>query len=251
MSTDKAPLSIKNLNVRYPGQSEYAVQDIEWQAAPKKLNAIIGPNGAGKSTLLKAAMDLIPTESGEIRFFGQPLAKARQKIAYIPQRSSVDWGFPVSVLDVATMGLYGQIGLMRPIRQTHRDKAMEALEKVGMTEYAQRQIGALSGGQQQRTFLARALVQDAELYLMDEPFSGVDIATENKIIEILKDLKKQGKTIIVVHHNLATVEKVFDTALLLSSIIVAQGPANKVLSAENLSAAYGAPLSYLDKLSHA
>lgn len=241
------PLSIQNLGAGYPGQDELAVSDISWSVEAGELAAVIGPNGAGKSTLLKAAMALVPVKSGQAEFFGQSLSRARKRVAYIPQRSSVDWEFPVSVLDVATMGLYGRIGWLKPVRAKDRAHALTALEKVGMSELAHRQIGALSGGQQQRTFLARALAQDADLYLMDEPFAGVDVATEKKIMEILGDLKAQGKTIVVVHHDLGTVEQVFDTALLLNRTAIAQGAIKDVLTDGNLAKAYGAPLGYLNQ----
>ncbi len=244
------PLSIKNLDAGYPGQESLALHDINWDVQAGELIAIIGPNGAGKSTLLKAAMGLIPQKNGQVRFFDQPLKHVRKKIAYIPQRSAVDWDFPVCVLDVATMGLYGRMGWLTPVQKRHKDKAMAALEKVGIADLAHRQIGALSGGQQQRTFLARALAQDAELYLMDEPFAGVDVPTEGKIIEILNELKSEGRTIIVVHHYLSTVERVFDTALLINQEIIAKGQARDVLTKDHLAKAYGAPLSYLSRIDH-
>lgn len=250
MTTDISPLSIHQLSAHYPGQKNKAIDSIDWDCPQGQLCAIIGPNGAGKSTLLKAVMDLIPHKAGHVEFFGKTLDQSRKRIAYVPQRSAVDWDFPVSVLDVATMGLYGNIGLFSSIKQAHKDKAMQALEQVGMQKLAQRQIGALSGGQQQRTFLARALVQEADLYLMDEPFAGVDVPTEQKIIEILNSLKQQGKTIIVVHHDLGTVERVFDHALLLNTRAIAQGPIKDVMTKEHLTKAYGSTFSILNNTSH-
>jgi len=235
---------IKNLCAHYPGQKEFVIKNIDWTVEPGHLCAIVGPNGAGKSTLLKAAMELIPHQKGEALFFGQPLNKARKRVAYIPQRSAVDWDFPVSVLDVVTMGLYGKIGLFGRIKDEHKDRAMHALKEVEMQRFADRQIGALSGGQQQRTFLARALAQDADLYLMDEPFSGVDLPTEEKIIDILKTLKANNKTIIVVHHNLATVERLFDHILLINQSVIESGTTKHIMTKENLEKAYGAQVTF-------
>lgn len=243
MST--APLNISGLSARYAGQDSMAIENIDWQVKPATLNAIIGPNGAGKSTLLKAIMNLIPKASGDILFFDAPLEHTRKQIAYVPQRNAVDWDFPVSVLDVATMGLYSGAGWLKPIRKHHKEKAMHALEQVGIADLAHRQIGALSGGQQQRTFLARALAQNAELYMMDEPFAGVDVPTEEKIIEILNTLKNDKKTVIVVHHDLGTVERVFEHGLLLNRKIVSNGPIKTILKPENLARAYGSKLSVI------
>lgn len=237
-------LEIKKLCAHYPGQKEFVIKNIDWEVKPGHLCAIVGPNGAGKSTLLKAAMELIPHQKGETLFFGQPLNKARKKVAYIPQRSAVDWDFPVSVLDVVTMGLYGKIGLFGRVKDEHKDRAMKALKEVEMQRFADRQIGALSGGQQQRTFLARALAQEADLYLMDEPFSGVDLPTEEKIIDILKTLKSEKKSIVVVHHNLATVERLFDHVLLINQSVIASGTTKQVMTKKNLEKAYGAQVSF-------
>ncbi|HBR68499.1 MAG TPA: manganese ABC transporter ATP-binding protein [Rhodospirillaceae bacterium] len=236
-----SPLSVSNLSVHYRLQDEPALSGIDFEAKQSSLIAVIGPNGAGKSTFLKAAMGLIPC-TGEVKFFGEKLDSQRNKIAYMPQRSSVDWDFPISALDVAAMGLYGQIGFMRRVKKEHKDKALSYLEQVGMADYAGRQIGQLSGGQQQRVFLARTLAQNAELYLMDEPLSGVDMASEKIIIDILIALKKQGKTILVVHHDLQSVGSFFDEALLLNRTKISEGPIKTVLSAGNLARAYKMPV---------
>jgi len=229
-------------------QRRPVVWDVDYQAPTGKLVAIIGPNGAGKSTLLKAALDLIPKVSGNISFFGHPYRQVRDRVAYVPQRTSVDWDFPVNALDVAAMGLYRQIGWCRWVTKKYRLQALQALDRVGMADYASRQIRQLSGGQQQRVFLARALAQNADLYLMDEPFAGVDAATERAIVSILHDLRSAGKTALVVHHDLQTVTEYFDEVLLLNMRLVAAGPAEVVFNAENLRRTYGGKLSLLDQV---
>jgi manganese/zinc/iron transport system ATP- binding protein len=224
------------------------IWDVDYIAPAGKLVAIVGPNGAGKSTLIKAALDLIPKVSGDVRVFGRPYNEQRNRVAYVPQRSSVDWDFPVSALDVVAMGLYRQIGWCRPVTRAWRHKARAALDRVGMAEFAGRQISQLSGGQQQRVFLARALAQEAELYLMDEPFAGVDAATERAIVELLKALRAAGKSALVVHHDLQTVREYFDHVLLLNMRLVAAGPVRDVFTEENLRATYGGKLSLLDQV---
>jgi manganese/zinc/iron transport system ATP- binding protein len=190
MTADTLPLAIQDLTVAWSRKP--VIWDVEFNVGPGQLVGIVGPNGAGKSTLLKAIMDLVPRASGRIEVFGKSWKQSRHRVGYVPQRESVDWDFPVSVLDVVTMGLYGQIGWLRPVRRRHREQALRALERVGIGEYASRQISQLSGGQQQRTFLARALVQDADLYLMDEPFSAVDAATEQAIVGLLREMRAAG-----------------------------------------------------------
>jgi manganese/zinc/iron transport system ATP- binding protein len=227
------------------------VWDVSFDVPPGKLVGIVGPNGAGKSTLLKAVMDLIPRASGRIRVFGQPYRKARHRVGYVPQRESVDWDFPVDALDVVTMGLYGKIGWCLPVTRKHRRIAREALGRVGIAELAGRQISQLSGGQQQRTFLARALVQDADLYLMDEPFAAVDAATERAIVEILHSMKADGKTALVIHHDLQTVADYFDYVVLLNMRVVAAGPTAEVFNTENLQKTYGGRLTLLDEVTEA
>ncbi|MEO1994718.1 MAG: ABC transporter ATP-binding protein, partial [Planctomycetaceae bacterium] len=212
--------------------------------------AILGPNGAGKSTLIKAVLDLIPRTAGQVQFFGQPYHKTRSRVAYVPQRSSVDWDFPVSALDVVCMGLYRSIGWFRPVRRQHRRQALAALDRVGMADYQSRQIRQLSGGQQQRVFLARALAQEADLYLMDEPFAGVDAATETAIVSTLREIRAEGKTAIVVHHDLQTVAEYFDHVALLNMRLVATGPTADVFHAENPKKTYGGTLVLLDQVGH-
>lgn len=229
-------------------QRRPVVWDIDYAAPAGKLVAIIGPNGAGKSTLIKAALDLVPKVSGSVQFFGRPYRKVRDRVAYVPQRTSVDWDFPVNALDVAAMGLYREIGWCRWVTRKFREQALQALERVGMAEFASRQIRQLSGGQQQRVFLARALAQDADLYLMDEPFAGVDAATERAIVSILHNLRSAGKTALVVHHDLQTVTEYFDEVLLLNMRLVTSGPTSTVFTAENLKRTYGGKLSLLDQV---
>ncbi|MCZ4282374.1 metal ABC transporter ATP-binding protein [Kiloniella laminariae] len=244
LSTDEArsaPLAIEGLSVAY--HHKPVVWDLSFVAPAQGLVAVVGPNGAGKSTFIKAALGLIPKLSGEITVYGKSVASQRHLIGYVPQRGSVDWDFPASALDVVTMGLYGKIGWLRPVRKAHRATAMGYLEQVGMADFADRQIGQLSGGQQQRVFLARALAQDAALYFMDEPFVGVDAATERAIVNVLKDLKDQGKTVICVHHDLQSAPDYFDHALILNIRPVASGPMAETFTAENLQHAYGGRLA--------
>lgn len=245
--SESTALSIDNLSVRYPGQNAHALENINWSVPKGVLAAIIGPNGAGKSTLIKAAMDLIPRYAGTVQFFESPLSKVRQRVSYVPQRSSVDWDFPVSVLDVALMGLYGQVGLFRRLRKTHREQAMHALDQMGISNLANRQIGALSGGQQQRTFLARALVQNADLYLMDEPLAGIDASTQEQILELLQTLKTKGKTVVVVHHDLSTVNRIFDQAILLNKTKMTDGSIHSVLTHDYIQQAYGGHFSIMQR----
>lgn len=237
------PLSIRDMTVAY--HQKPVLWDVNLAIAEESLTAIVGPNGAGKSTMIKSALGLVPRASGEVLVYNRTFQQNRHLVAYVPQRESVDWDFPVNALDVVTMGLYRSIGWFRPVRKKHRELAMEALEKVGMAAYAKRQISQLSGGQQQRVFLARALVQDARLYMMDEPFAGVDAATEKAIVAILKELKAAGKTVVVVHHDLQTVPDYFDHVVLLNMRVVAAGPTGDVFTEENLKKTYGGKLTLL------
>lgn len=240
VNADIDAFSIRGMTVTYG--SEPAIYSVDMSVTAGSLTAIIGPNGAGKSTLLKAAMGIIPAISGQVRFFGENLSHSRHRISYVPQRASVDWDFPATVKDVVLMGLYPTLGLFKRVRTTHLDRVNACLQKVGMQDFATRQIGQLSGGQQQRVFLARALVQNADVYLLDEPFAGVDAATEKAIIAVLKDLKEAGKTSIVVHHDLSTVQDYFDHIFLINRSPIAHGPTASVFNAENLSATYGGKL---------
>ena len=243
-----SPLSIHDMTVAY--HRKPVLWDIDYAAPAGKLIGIVGPNGAGKSTLLKACLDLIPCASGSVRFHGEPYRVRRREVGYVPQRESVDWDFPASALDVVAMGCYGRIPWCWPVRRKDRDLAREALARVGMREYASRQISKLSGGQQQRVFLARALVQDARTYLMDEPFAGVDAATEAAIVNLLRTLRDNGKTVLVVHHDLQTVPEYFDHVVLLNMRIVAAGPTSEIFTEQNLQKTYGGRLTLLDKAAH-
>ncbi len=244
-----APLSIHDMTVAY--HRKPVLWDVDLDIPQGKLVGIVGPNGAGKSTLLKAALDLVPKVSGRVLVYGKPYKKQRRMVAYVPQRESVDWDFPVDALDVVTMGTYGRIGWCVPVFRKHRRAALEALERVGMADYAHRQISQLSGGQQQRVFLARALVQDAQLYLMDEPFAGVDAATERAIVTLLHDLRAAGRTVLVVHHDLQTVREYFDQLILLNMRVVAHGPTDEVFTDANLHATYGGRLTLLSEAAEA
>jgi manganese/zinc/iron transport system ATP- binding protein len=234
---------VRNLSVAY--HRKPVLRDIDYDAPEGELIGIIGPNGAGKSTLIKAILGLLPLASGEVRIYGKPYSEQRQLIGYVPQRESVDWDFPTDALDVVMMGRYGKLGWFRRPKAEDREIAMECLRKVGMETFAKRQISQLSGGQQQRVFLARALAQDAQIYFMDEPFVGVDAATEKAIIEVLNELKQQKKTVLVVHHDLQTVTEYFDSVLLLNMRVITAGPTKEVFHAENLQKTYGGRLTIL------
>jgi manganese/zinc/iron transport system ATP- binding protein len=236
-----SPLAIRGLTATYGDKP--AVMSIDFTVKPGSMTAIVGPNGAGKSTLLKAALGVAPRVSGEVTVFGRPMAGEREHVAYVPQRASVDWDFPATALDVVTMGLYREIGWLRFAGRRHREQARSCLARVGMEALAGRQIGQLSGGQQQRVFLARALAQDAALYVMDEPFAGVDAATERAIVEVLRDLNRAAKTIVCVHHDLGTVPDYFDEVLLINVRRIAAGPVATTFTSENLQAAYGGRLA--------
>ena len=211
----------------------------------------MGPSGAGKSTLIKTIMGIVPPNAGWVKIFGQPYGKAVTRVGYVPQRESVDWDFPVSVMDVVLMGRYGHAGFLKRIGKRDREIARDCLEKVNMASFASRQIGNLSGGQQQRVFLARALAQESDLYLMDEPFAGVDAATESAIVAILHELKERGKTLLVVHHDLPTAKEYFDSLLLLNMRVVAFGPTEEVFKYDLLQSTYGGRLTILSEVAEA
>lgn len=244
-----SPLSIHAMTVAY--HRKPVLWDVDYDAPSGQLIAIVGPNGAGKSTLIKAALGLVPRASGHVEFWGMPLRAARARIGYVPQRESVDWDFPVSALDVVAMGRYRRIGWCRPVSRAHKAAARECLDRVGMADLANRQISQLSGGQQQRVFLARALAQEADLYFMDEPFAGVDAATERAIVDVLRELKSRAKTVLCVHHDVQTVREYFDHALLLNMRIVAAGPVADVFTNENLHKTYGGRLTLLSEAAEA
>lgn len=238
-----AAIEVRDLTVAY--QDKPVLWDIDLDVPYGVLMAVVGPNGAGKTTFVKALLGLVRPAAGQIRMLGDAYEKRRRDVAYVPQRGSVDWDFPTSALDVVMMGLYGKLGWIRRPGRRERQQAMKALEKVGMQDFAKRQIRQLSGGQQQRVFLARALVQEAEIYLMDEPFQGVDATTERAIISLLRNLREQGKTLLVVHHDLQTVTEYFDHVLLLNVRRIASGPVPDVFTEENLRLTYGGRVAFL------
>lgn len=229
-------IEVEDMTVAYDVKP--VLWDVDLKVPKSVLMAIVGPNGAGKSTLIKAMLDLIKPVSGKVLFSGESYKSQMRHIGYVPQSESVDWDFPTNVLDVVLMGTYGDLGWFKRPGKEEKIKSLEALDKVGMKEFADRQISELSGGQQQRVFLARALVQDADIYLMDEPFKGVDAKTEKAIVTLLKELKDRGKTLVVVHHDLQTVEEYFDHVVLLNTQIIASGPVEEVFTDENLKKTY-------------
>lgn len=238
-------LEVNHLTVNY--DKTPVLWDISLSIPPGVLVGIVGPNGAGKSTLIKAALGLVKPISGKVAFFGQPLKRVRQQVAYVPQRESVDWDFPVTVRDLVVMGRYGRLGLFHHPREADWAAADHYLELVGMTGYAHRQISQLSGGQQQRVFLARALLQEADIYFMDEPFIGVDLATEMVIVQLLQQLRAKGKTVFVVHHDLNTVENYFDWVILLNMRLIAYGPKSEYFTPEYLNETYGKSYALFDE----
>jgi manganese/zinc/iron transport system ATP- binding protein len=230
-------VEVTDLTVAYADKP--VLWDVDLDVAPGVLMAVVGPNGAGKTTLIRAVLGLVEPAAGRALVYGRPYAEQRRLVGYVPQRGSVDWDFPTSVLDVVLMGRYGGLGWVRRPGADDRAAAREALEHVGMAELEGRQISQLSGGQQQRVFLARALVQDAEVYLMDEPFQGVDATTEKAIVELLRELRARGKTVVAVHHDLQTVPEYFDRVALLNVRRIASGPVDEVFTDENLRRTYG------------
>ncbi|WP_054704561.1 metal ABC transporter ATP-binding protein [Bacillus sp. JCM 19041] len=236
-------LKVEGLSAAY--RKNTVLNNVTFEVEQGTLTGIVGPNGAGKSTLIKTLLQLHPHLTGKVEFFGSSIKKEKTRVGYVPQRGSVDWDFPTDALDVVMMGLYGKIGWLKRPTKRHREKALAALEKVGMADYAKRQISQLSGGQQQRVFLARALIQEADLYFMDEPLAGVDAATERAIMAILKELREQGKTVLVVHHDLQTVEDYFDQVLFLNKTVVAHGSTSSTFTPENIAKAYGGAVRFM------
>ncbi|MGH1403163.1 MAG: metal ABC transporter ATP-binding protein [Alphaproteobacteria bacterium] len=231
------PFCVKNLSCRYPGRKNWALRDISFSIVSGTINGVLGPNGAGKSTLLKSSIGLLPYE-GSVSFSEQSFESNRDKIAYIPQRNAIDWDFPVSALDVCLMGIYPRIGWLRRIKGSDKEEALHYLEKVGLEDFAHRQIGALSGGQQQRVFMARALAQKADLFLLDEPMAGIDQKTQDLLFDLFQSLKKEGKTIVIVHHNLYTAKEHFDYVVLLNQSLVDHGYPTDVLTQDTINKAY-------------
>jgi manganese/zinc/iron transport system ATP- binding protein len=237
-------LQIHHLTVNY-GKTP-VLWDVDCEIPAGNIIGIIGPNGAGKSTLIKTALKLVQPISGKVTFFGKSLEETRRRIAYVPQRESVDWDFPITVRNLVMMGRFGTLGLFRWPNQADKASVDHYIEAMGLTPYANRQISQLSGGQQQRAFIARALVQEADIYFMDEPFAGVDMGTENAIMDILRQLKAKGKTVFVVHHDLNTVEKSFDWVIMLNLRLVACGPVVEAFNADTLMMTYGKTYALLD-----
>lgn len=234
----KPALEINDLTVAY--KFKPVLWDIDLEVPEGVMMAIVGPNGAGKSTLIKAVLDIVKPIAGSVNILGKPYGSIRSKVGYVPQKGSVDWDFPTTVKDVVLMGTYGNLGWIRRPGRVQKTEAEKAIAKVGLTDFSNRQISQLSGGQQQRVFLARALVQDASIYFMDEPFQGVDATTEKAIINILKELRQRGKTVIVVHHDLQTVTDYFDWVTLLNVKKIASGPCDSIFTEANLELTYGA-----------
>ncbi|MBC9867890.1 MAG: ATP-binding cassette domain-containing protein [Opitutae bacterium] len=242
------PLEIHDLTVAY--HKKPVLYGIDLVVPSGQLVGIVGPNGAGKSTLIKAILGLTPPSSGWVRIFGKPYRSNAKRVGYVPQRESVDWDFPVNVMDVVLMGRYGHLGWLKRPGKGDREVAEACLEKVQMLPYARRQISNLSGGQQQRVFLARALAQESDLYLLDEPFAGVDVATESAIVTILGQLRARGKTLMVVHHDLTTARNYFDMLLLLNMRMVDFGPTDEVFTYDKLQATYGGRLTILSQVAN-
>ena len=239
-------LEIHDLTVSY--QKRPVLYGVDVTVPAGSLVGVVGPNGAGKSTLIKSVMELVQFSDGWVKVFGEDLKNNISRVGYVPQRESVDWDFPVSVIDVVLMGCYGRLGLIRRPGKAEKEKAHAALKKVGLEVYAKRQIANLSGGQQQRVFLARALAQESDLYLMDEPFAGVDAATESAIVELLREIRDQGKTLIVVHHDLGSAREYFDMMLLLNMRVVAFGKTEEVFTGDLLQQTYGGRLTVLSEI---
>jgi manganese/zinc/iron transport system ATP- binding protein len=230
-------VEVEDLTVAY--RDKPVLWDIDLQVPSGVVMAVVGPNGAGKTTLIKAILGLVKPVAGHVRIFGQPYSHMRSSVGYVPQRNSVDWDFPTTVRDVVLMGTYGRLGWFRRPGRPEWSAATAALTQVDMQSLADRQISQLSGGQQQRVFLARALVQQARVYFMDEPFQGVDATTERAIVDVLHDLRRQGQTVVVVHHDLSTVREYFDWVLLLNVRRIACGPVAEIFTDANLRATYG------------
>lgn len=243
MSHQSIALSVHNLTVSYGEQT--ALQNVDFQIQQGKLVGIIGPNGAGKSTLMKASLGLIPKDKGTIEVFDEPVNKIRKNIAYVPQRNNIDWDFPINVLDTVLLGTYPKLGVFHRPKRVNRKKAYECLEKVGLSDYRKRQIGELSGGQQQRVFLARALAQEAQLFFLDEPFVGIDASSEETIIRVLKELRDNGNTVVVVHHDLKKAKDYFDDLLLINVKLIDHGAAETILTPETITKAYQTQVPFL------
>ncbi|MEX0681729.1 MAG: metal ABC transporter ATP-binding protein [Balneolales bacterium] len=245
-TTQNPPIEVHDLTVAY--DQKPVLWDIDFELPEGMLTAIVGPNGAGKSTLVKSIMGLIAPSSGYTLIYGKPLDKQRKNIAYVPQRESVDWNFPINVMDVVLMGRYPHLRLFQRPSRRDREIALDALRQIGMENYSKRQIAQLSGGQQQRVFLARALAQEATIYLLDEPFAGVDASTEKVIFDKLQELRSENKTVVVIHHDLQSVPEKFDWVMLLNLRMIACGPLASTFTEDNLQKTYGGRLNILSQM---
>jgi ABC-type Mn2+/Zn2+ transport system ATPase subunit len=245
MSENHPAIKVKGLSVSY--ENKRAIVNLFAEFRSGRIHGIVGPNGAGKSTLIKAILGLSDNEHGEITVWGQAVDSVRDRIAYVPQREDMDPSFPANIMDLALLGRFPHKKIFQRINDSDRKIARRALDRVGLLDLKDRQIGQLSGGQFQRGLIARAIAQEADLFLLDEPFVGVDAVTEAKIIEILREEAKKGKTILIVHHDLSTVQDYFDELVLLNQHLIATGPVEKVFTEENLARCYGAQLPILHK----
>lgn len=239
-------VSVKNLHVSYHGKE--VVSNVSFEFKTHRLIGVIGPNGAGKSTLMKAALGLIPRDKGEVTFNGESVDRIRTNIAYVPQRTDIDWDFPITVIDAVIIGRYPKLGLFRRPKKADKEFAYKCLEQVDMEEFASRQIAELSGGQQQRVFLARALAQEAEYFFLDEPFVGIDVESEETIITILKNLRDQGKTVFVIHHDLTKVSSYFDDLVLINKELIGAGPVEEITKPEIMKRAYNMDFESLNQM---
>ncbi len=239
-------VAIRAIDISMAYDQEWVVEDVSFELPSGVLAAVIGPNGAGKSTLIKGMVGAKEVDRGSIELLGKAAKQGRQDVTYVPQRGAVDWDFPITAGSVVRQGRYGSTGLLGRSKSRDRRAVAEAMEAVEVTDLADRQIGALSGGQRQRVFLARALAQGGDLYVLDEPFAGVDVATEAAIVEVLKDLRDEGKTVVVVHHDLSTVRQYFDALILLNRRLVAAGPTQEVFRRETLKETYGGKVAIVD-----
>lgn len=246
--TKKIAIEVHDLKVAY--EKKTVLWGIDFEIPQGVICGIVGPNGAGKSTLMNACLGLVPKLSGWVRFFGEDFSGFRKKIAYVPQRDSVDFDFPISVFEVVLMGRYGHLGWIKRPGKLDKEIALDSLKKVGMEEFQDRHIADLSGGQKQRVFIARALAQEAEIFLLDEPFAGVDIATEKMIVDLLKKLAKKGKTVLVVHHDVYSVKEYFDWLVMLNVRLIGSGEVSQVFNRENLNQTYGGRLDILEEVKH-
>ena len=243
---DQISIEVHNLTVSYGAGP--VLWDVDFELPTGKIIGVIGPNGSGKTTLLKTIMGLLEPSSGYVKIMNKSLDEVRDKIAYVPQRTSVDWDFPASVYDVVMMGRYGKKNWLKRANKADIEIVAQSLQKVGLSDFRNRQISELSGGQQQRVFIGRALAQKADIYLLDEPFAGVDAATEHSILKILEEIRNEGKTVLIIHHDLQTVLDHFEYLVLLNTRLIARGSLQEVFTKENLSNAYGGQLTVLSKL---